>query len=214
MKVYCTVKKVVLYILCLFAIICSINIGRFLERSAAQKQQQFSRTNSIYLYDSQKKIEQWLQDVENAYTDWNIDWDKEERENLLAKIKECPPLAVVGPFGIFHDSSRNTYLVGKPNTDNPIAEICVDNDGQETRILDSKVLKGWIVPHASCIFKYDENGAFVQGMYSTSFQDNKINRIYVDSNGTGQFDKMIISEDGVRTVYKMIGKTWTKEESH
>ena len=53
----------------------------------------------------------------------------------------------------------------------------------------------------------------MKSTYMVGNNDGSINRIYMDSNGTGQFDQMVVPENGVPVLYMMVGMTWTKKES-
>ena len=205
-------------ILCVLAFFCCICIGIWTERSAHKNQQQFYEANNIYLYDSQGKIDIWFQSVEKSHAEIGADFSKERLEESLVEFKKYIPLVAVGPFGIFYNKDVNGYRilernVGESHVRTFVFELVTNRAGQETRTIDSKVLDGWIVPHASSVFRYSEDGSFIRGLYSTSFKDGKFNRIYVDTDGTGQFDSVFVYEGENRVKYKLAETAWTKEDS-
>lgn len=205
------IKKAILCILCLFVFLGGIGIGWRLGHLTSLQQQQFNSLHAIYLYDSQEKVEQWFRDVEDT-SSWIMGLSKKEKEEVLVELKENTPLAVIGPFGIFHNHDTNEYVIRERESFHTIVQSFIGNTRQGMMIVHSKTLKDWEQPHAVITFTYDEGGAFVRGKYCTTLPDGMINRIYVDSNGNGQFEQMIVLENSVPVVYKMVNMTWTKVE--
>ena len=207
-------KKIILCILCLFMFLCGIGIGAFLEHPSTRAQRLFVE-NNIYLYDTQEKIDQWFRDFEGNFVDASIDMNlsKEEQKELLEKFKNDIPIAIVGKIVILHNNGTGGYQLFENGCGNPIAELGVYRPGREFRRVDSRVLGDTMMPHAIIFFNYDEEGAYVRGSYMVMNKDSTINRIYIDSDGTGQFDQMIVSDDNDAPIrYRMKGMTWTKED--
>ena len=117
-------------------------------------------------------------------------------------------------FAIFRNNDTGGYLITERRFDQTVAEFEINHVGLETRRLDSRVLDDSILPHATTFFTYSEDGSYVRGLYSVQNNDGTINRIYVDSEGAGQFDTMIVNENGNRATYKMAGMSWTKTETN
>jgi len=208
-------KSVILCVLCLFLFLGGITVGRRLQCSVLLKQEQFNRLNNIYLYDSQEKVEQWFRDMEDASRDWLGGLSEDEREEVLAEFRANIPLAVIGQLCIFHDHIKNCYSIcERTNPTNIFVKSYWDNTGIRELYFHSKTSKGWVLPHTTCSFDYNEDGTYVCGTYITVFQDGSINRFYTDTKGNGQFDRMtILSEDGSPVVYEMKNMTWTKIEA-
>ena len=208
-----TGKRIILFFLCLFLFFCGIGIGMFLEHPSTLAQRQFIK-NNIYLYDSQEKLDQWFRDFEKDFVDSAIDMNlsKEKQNELLEKFRKDIPIAVVGKIGIFHNKNTGGYQLVECGPHNPIAELGVFPEGREFRQFSGRVLEGAIMPHAVVYFTYGKDEPFVKSTYMVGNKDGSINRIYVDADGTGQFDIMIVNEDGNPVRYKMEGMTWVKSD--
>ena len=206
-----TGRKTILCILCLFIFLCGIGIGTLLEHPATRAQRLFVK-NSIYIYDTQEKIDQWFRSVEKNFDDPSLSWSQKEYEDELKKFKKNIPVAVVGKIGIFHNNDTGEYHLVEHGFHKPIARLGIFHNGLEFRQVDSKVLENSIVPHATISFGYDKDGSYTRGTYIVQNKDTTIDRIYVDSKGTGQFDQMVVVENGKPVKYEMVGMTWTKKD--
>ena len=204
-------NSVFVCILCLIMLLCGIGIGSFWEYSSTLQQRRFIE-NNIYVYDSQEKIDKWFQHFENdmkiVAADMNL--SKEEYEELFVKFKTSIPIAAVGKIGIFYNRVTDEYQLVEHGLHKPIAALGVYLPGQKFRQFDGAVLEGSFLPHATIHFLYNEDGSLMRGSYMTQNQNGHINRIYYDTDGTGQFDQMVINEDGKPQKYKMVEMTWTK----
>ena len=209
-------KKTILCSLCLSIFLFGIGVGVFFESLSTRAQRQFIE-NNIYLYDTQEKIDQWFQKVKKSLIDLEVspNFSDEEQTRLFEDLKKFVPIAMVGKIGIFYNRDADGYLLCEGGIHKPIAEFAVTakNDAQEYRRLDSRVLEGSIIPHATIYFIYDNEGSYVKGGFFVNNRDSTLNRIYVDTNGDGLFDTMYVNDNGNRVIYEMEGMTWTKRES-
>lgn len=202
-----TLKKS-FYVIAFIALLFGIGIGMFVEYSLLLNQNRFIKHHNIYFYDSQKKIDQWFREAEQMDTVYLDSLSAEEKKDSLIEFRKNIPLVVIDQFAIFQNSSTGGYQITERNPNRPIAEFSIENSGQVTRRLDSRVLEDSMLPHATAFFTYAKDGSFVKGLYSTANQDGTTNRIYIDTKGLGLFDTMIINERGKRVVHEMNGMTW------
>ena len=210
-------KKTILCFLCLSIFLFGIGIGLFLERLSIQAQRQFIE-NTIYLSDTQEKIDQWFQNVEKDLIDLEVSQiiSDEEQTELFVDFKKFVPIAVVDKIGIFYNRDADGYLLCEVGLHKPIAEFAVTAkyNVQEYRRHDSRVLEGSIIPHATINFYYINEGSYVKGGFFVNNRDSTLNRIYIDSNGDDLFDTMHVNDNGNRVIYKMAGMTWIKKDEN
>jgi len=132
---------------------------------------------------------------------------------VLSLFTKNIPLATIGPFSIFRDHDADSYSIHERKSFHPVLTSRFDDTGQGTLTVYGKLSKDSETPHATITLKYGEGGTFVSGAYGTFKPDGTPNRIYIDGKGSGQFDKMYISDgNGGSIVYKMEGMTWVKDK--
>ncbi|MCL2006067.1 MAG: hypothetical protein FWG73_07865 [Planctomycetaceae bacterium] len=121
------------------------------------------------------------------------------------------PLVEVGPFFVFllDDGERSWFSVNEISSHAPL--VFLENQ-QQSKLLTfiSSVENNMEMPRFIFDLRYSEDGIYERGRISVYGEDQKFERTYVDSEGTGIFDVMIVYENDVTNTYRLNGLVWEK----
>lgn len=189
---------------------------------AAQTVQTNQMDNShqfAYVYDTEQKISDFYKVFESDFSEeTGLPTESPEVQNFMTKVRDRlgRPLAAVGPFAVFvdDDGEFSVHEVQSLKQEKgllmPLVELKTSEQSKRLRFYSSQE-KGIKLPRFNAQFIYSGDGTYEKGRYAVHREeDGALQRMYLDRQGIGVFDEMIIfeHEHGVRFIYSLNNLTW------
>jgi hypothetical protein len=133
-----------------------------------------------------------------------------EAKKEIALVRSERPLVVVGPFAVFVNNDNSEFSV-KDRTKLVFPFLIWGIHEQSKRLeLFSLCEEDWAVSRFSASLYYSEDGDYERGGFTVRRKDASLVRAYIDDEGNGVFNRMVVDEDGERVTYHLNGLTWEK----